>query len=129
MTNNNVPSTADDFDDMLGVQVTENTGTLHQFLGESITPETQEEAEKMFLTPHDIARQEWVGMPEFVAEAPGPDINIKIQFRTEEDKIAFGNMINQKISAKTKSVWWPEREADQNFLKRYIENLGGDDAN
>ena len=117
-----IPSTAENFEDMLGVQVTENTGTLHAFLGEPITPENEQEAEKMFLTPHDLARKEWIGMPEFVAEEPRKEITLKISFKSEEDKIKFGELINQRVSPKTKSIWWPELEQDQNILKRYIED-------
>ena len=51
--------------------------------------------------------QEWVGMPEFVQEKQEPFAKIIIRFETEQDLNEFAQLINQKLTAKTKSIWHP----------------------
>lgn len=50
---------------------------------------------------------EWDGMPEFVQEKKEPFSKIIIRFDTEEDLKEFAKLINQKLTPKTKSIWFP----------------------
>ncbi len=51
--------------------------------------------------------KEWVGMPEFVQEKQKPYSQIIVRFEDEQDLKEFANLINQKLTAKTKSIWYP----------------------
>ena len=50
---------------------------------------------------------EWVGMPEFVQEKKEPYKELIIRFNTEADYLDFQNIIGQKLTMKTKSIWHP----------------------
>jgi hypothetical protein len=50
---------------------------------------------------------EWVGMPEFVQEKKEPFKELIIRFNTEADYLDFQNIIGQKLTMKTKSIWHP----------------------
>ena len=118
---NNLPDTSKDFDDCIGKKETKNRpGSLADFLGESDIPETPEEAQKLLaaLDP----KKYWKGMPEYVAENLEPKKQLLINFRSEEDMLAFAEVLGQKLTPKTKSVWFPPKERDENSLKRWMED-------
>ena len=50
---------------------------------------------------------EWVGMPEFVQEKKEPYKELVIRFESEKDYKDFQNLIKQKLTIKTKSIWFP----------------------
>ena len=50
---------------------------------------------------------EWVGMPEFVQEKKEPFKELIVRFETEVDYLEFQQLINQKLTIKTKSIWHP----------------------
>ena len=50
---------------------------------------------------------EWVGMPEFIQEKKEPYKKIIIRFENEADYVDFANIISQKLTPKTKSIWHP----------------------
>lgn len=52
-------------------------------------------------------REHWVGMPEFVQERQEPFSEIIVRFEKEADLIEFSEIIGQKLTAKTKSIWHP----------------------
>jgi len=54
-------------------------------------------------------KKEWTGMPEFVQEKQEPFSKIIIRFETEEDLHDFAQLIGQKLTPKTKSIWHPFR--------------------
>ena len=54
--------------------------------------------------------KEWVGMPEFdQGDAMGVK-QIIVHFATEQDVLDFCNLVKQKITNKTKYIWFPEQE-------------------
>ena len=57
----------------------------------------------------DIAKQEWKDMPEFVQTKQKPYSSIIIRFATKEDLTAFSELIEQKLTNRTKSIWYPFR--------------------
>lgn len=63
----------------------------------------------------------WVGMPEFVQEDNPAYKKLIISFRTKEDYEEFAKIIGQKLTEKTKSIWHPKLDRDENTLKRWIE--------
>jgi hypothetical protein len=58
-------------------------------------------------------RDEWIGMPEFVQDEKKPFSAINIRFRNQDDLNNFANLISQKLTPKTKSIWFPELEKRQ----------------
>lgn len=57
---------------------------------------------------NDIAA-EWQGMPEFEQEDK-LGIAMTVRFETIEDKLAFGRLIGQALTEKTRGIWHPEQK-------------------
>lgn len=66
-------------------------------------------------------KKNWKGMPEFIQEDNPPYMKIYVSFRNEEDYKEFAKLVDQNLSTKTKSIWYPKLDRDANFLKRWIE--------
>jgi hypothetical protein len=64
---------------------------------------------------------EWVDMPEFVQESKPPFAKIIFRFDSQEDLDEFSKLIDQKLTPKTKSAWYPELERGKNAAKRWIQ--------
>ena len=50
---------------------------------------------------------EWEGMPEFVQEDLTSKRKIIVHFRNDEDVAKFSEIMEQKITPKQKSLWYP----------------------
>ncbi len=63
-------------------------------------------------------KEHWCNMPEFVQDDMDSFQSIIVHFETEEDRNEFSLLLNQKITYKTKSLWFPKynREKPSNFL-------------
>lgn len=68
----------------------------------------------------------WKGMPEFIQEDNPPYMKIYVSFRNEDDYNEFAKMVDQNLTTKTKSIWYPKLDRDANMLKRWIEIEGED---
>ena len=62
---------------------------------------------------------EWTDMPEFNQEDLRPKHQIIVSFKNAEDREAFANLLGQKITEKTKSLWYPEVKDTPQFDKYY----------
>jgi hypothetical protein len=60
---------------------------------------------------------EWKDMPEFVQNKKEPYSKIIIRFETEKDLEDFSKLIGQKLTKKTKSIWFPFRSHWGNIKK------------
>jgi len=60
-------------------------------------------------------QDEWEGMPEFNQDDKMPIRQIIISFDNKEDINKFSKLLNQNITDKTKSLWYPKKE--KNVLK------------
>jgi len=65
--------------------------------------------------------KEWQDMPEFVQEDKGPFRQIIISFENQEDVNDFATLIDQNISNKTRSLWYPKAEIETLMDKRWVE--------
>jgi hypothetical protein len=66
-------------------------------------------------------QEEWIDMPEFIQTKKDDSFyKITIRFKNEKDLNDFSKLINQKITNKTKSIWFPEIERGINANKLYI---------
>ena len=61
------------------------------------------------LGPND-PNAEWKGMPECNQKDLSAFKQITVNFKTLEDINAFARLIGQKITEKTRSLWYPEAE-------------------
>lgn len=50
---------------------------------------------------------EWIGMPEFRSEDQTSHRKIIVHFRNDEDVEKFAKLIEQKITKKQPSLWFP----------------------
>lgn len=95
--------------DILGTTILKKS-TLSEFFGED---DTSEEVEW---------QKHWVGMPEYTQEDNPPYRRLIVSFRTEDDYQGFAKIIDQKLTEKTKSIWHPKLDRDENTLKRWLED-------
>lgn len=117
-----VKDTSKDFEHMLGVVNTQDKpATLSEFLGLSDIPQTVEEAEQQKKHDHMGWRKHWVGMPEFESENKEPAKQLIISFKTEEDYQKFGEFIGQKLTKKTKSIFWPYKPKAEMTVLRWVD--------
>lgn len=73
-----------------------------------------------FEKPKSFAEKEWEGMPEYNNKDLTRNYSVIMSFRCFEDALEFANLIGQKITPKTKSMWYPEFEIVHVGDKRYI---------
>ena len=66
-------------------------------------------------------KKHWIGMPEFKQEPNPPYKRLIVNFKTKEDYEEFAKLVDQKLTEKTKSVWHPKIDRDENSLKRWFE--------
>lgn len=64
--------------------------------------------------------KEWEGMPEFSQEAQDAYKTLSIHFEKKEHVEEFEALLNQKITEKTKFIWFPEKKrrdlSDQGYI-------------
>jgi len=65
--------------------------------------------------------KEWKGMPEFSQEDLTSAVSIIVHFANNEDRDKFADIIGQKLTSKTKSIWFPKLEIDKVINKRYVD--------
>jgi hypothetical protein len=66
-------------------------------------------------------KEHWENMPEFNQKDDTPFKQVVVSFRSQEDLQKFAELIGQKITYKTKGVWFPKlnEEKPSNFI--YIQ--------
>ena len=52
----------------------------------------------------------WIGMPEYENKENKYFKTLKVHFKCQEDYDAFAKLIDQNLTMKTKSTWYPEQE-------------------
>lgn len=67
-------------------------------------------------------REEWKGMPEFVQEKKEPYAKIIVRIETKEDLEKFAELTGQKLTKKTKSIWFPEVKRGLTAHKRWQDS-------
>lgn len=58
----------------------------------------------------DTPESEWRGMPEYNQPFNGAYRQLIVSFDDEEGVRKFAKLVNQNITDKTKSIWFPQRE-------------------
>ena len=65
-------------------------------------------------------RDLWQGMPEFEQEDLMPKSSLIVHFESDEDREHFAQLVQQRITPKTRSIWYPEAEIGYYYDKRYL---------
>lgn len=66
-------------------------------------------------------QKEWQGMPEFVQEDLQSYKSVIVHFKTQKDMLDFCELVKQRITSKTQSIWYPTAQIDRYVDKRYID--------
>jgi len=66
-------------------------------------------------------REEWQNMPEYVQEDLTPYRVINVRFRNAEDVAEFEKLMEQKITEKQKTIWFPYAEPRRASFFRYVD--------
>lgn len=105
--------TSKDYQDMVGVRDTSVApASLADFLGLTDLPATEKDAEAEL----------WAGMPTFNNKQNKPVRQLTVNFGTEENYQEFIKALSlKKITAYTKSIWYPEVPLLENTLYRFID--------
>lgn len=69
----------------------------------------------------EIHKEHWQNMPEFVQEKQEPYAKIIVRFDSEEALQEFAQLINQKLTKKTKSIWHPQLVRGLHGKKQYVD--------
>jgi len=64
---------------------------------------------------------EWQGMPEFVQDDNLPCKTLVVNFPCRDDMVAFAELIGQRITADTPSVWFPKKDRVRRIDVAYID--------
>ena len=67
--------------------------------------------------------EHWKQMPEFEQKDLEPYKTIYVHFENRADMDAFAKLVDQRIGANTRSIWYPEAEIGRFADKRYIDSL------
>jgi DUF3102 family protein len=74
--------------------------------------------------PEHDWRKEWQGMPSFSMSGDAlPYRKINVLFDSEKAVEAFSKLINQTVTAKTKSVWFPPKPKQSRKVGMYHDTL------
>lgn len=76
--------------------------------------------EDKFLTRDQLWKKYWKGMPEYDQNDNPPWKQIYLNFRNEQDYLDFAKLIGQNLTEKTKSIWFPKLDIEENTLHRWI---------
>ena len=65
--------------------------------------------------------KEWQGMPEFIQDDLSSYRKIIIHFRSDEDVKKFSQLIDQPITPKQPSLWYPKLDVRRYAHLRYVD--------
>lgn len=65
--------------------------------------------------------KEWHGMPEFKHEDKRAYHSVLVNFESKEDFEAFKKLVNNRITKKTKSFYFPESKLDKSSKYLYTD--------
>ena len=100
------------YESLISVKQTQQAATLEDFV----------EVQEPDANSVDDWQKHWVGMPAYNQEDQKAYKQIYVNFESEADYQAFAQLVNQNLSKKTKSIWYPKKAADENSLHRWIED-------
>jgi len=93
-----------------------------KFLEDGALPEDKplEETDDSQLTRDQFFKKYWKGMPTFDQNDNPPWKQIYVNFRNKEDYEEFAKLVDQALTDKSKSIWYPKLDIEENSLHRWI---------
>lgn len=73
-----------------------------------------------FVDSDEWWKEHWVGMPEFIQNDTTPWKSLYVHFRCIEDLREFAELIQQRITRDTPSVWHPVMPREKRICMGYI---------
>lgn len=65
--------------------------------------------------------KEWEGMPEFIQEDLTSKCSVLVHFKSEEDMELFSELIGQKLTTRSRGIWYPQLDIRRYADKRYVD--------
>ena len=78
------------------------------------------EVDDSLLTREEFFKKYWKGMPTFDQNDNPPWKQIYVNFRNKEDYEEFAKLVDQALTDKSKSIWYPKLDIEENSLHRWI---------
>jgi len=78
------------------------------------------EVDDSLLTREEFFKKYWKGMPTFDQNDNPPWKQIYVNFRNKEDYEEFAKLVEQDLTDKSKSIWYPKLDIEENSLHRWI---------
>lgn len=69
----------------------------------------------------DSWKDEWRGMPEYVHQKLQPWKSVVVHFKTRTDMAIFSDLVGERLTIETQSIWYPKAEINRLFDKRYVD--------
>lgn len=79
------------------------------------------EAQSLLFGEKETWREEWEGMPEFKQQNLLPEYSVRVNFASVEDLKKFAELINQPLTTKTTSIWFPVQAKADLASKVYVD--------
>ena len=75
----------------------------------------------------EIWRREWKDMPEFIQEDLHPFRSITVHFRNKKDMEEFAELVEQGITVRTQSIYYPKEEIEGIMNREYMDSIEGEE--
>jgi hypothetical protein len=98
-----------EYDNFIGKKSSEYKATLDSFFEDDVD------------IYNKVWEKHWQGMPEFEQNKNKPFKTVYVHCRTEEDYNEFVKVMDQPMTIKTKSIWYPMREPSIIPLLRWVD--------
>jgi len=99
-----------EYENLIGQKVEKGDFSLEELTGEKLVEVASENW-----------KDHWKGMPDFEQEQSHYK-KIMVKFRSEEDMMKFGEAVGQKMTPKTKGIWYPAPDAPLETIRyRWFE--------
>lgn len=70
-----------------------------------------------------LANEHWQDMPEYIQQDLTPYKSILVNFRNHDDYKAFEKLMEQRLTMKSKSIFYPKLDCESATDKVYINTL------
>ena len=78
-------------------------------------------AQTVLFGENEAWKDEWQGMPEFEQKNLLPEYSVRINFASVEDLKKFADLIQQPLTTKTSSIWFPAQTKANLANKIYVD--------
>jgi hypothetical protein len=79
------------------------------------------DAQSLLFGEKEAWKEEWDGMPEFEQKNLLPEYSVKVNFVSVEDLKKFAELIQQPLTIKTSSIWFPAQTKADLKNKVYVD--------